>query len=401
MRLLNLVKYLSKQHKITLLALIDEKEAKTWIAQSNQTVATDLSRCQVELVPVRCIRGKWRKVIRILSPFRWRLLVSRLLKIIAGTPPWVAAFYRPEMAKQLKRLLVEENFDLIHFDYTQMGCYLPIAQWSKATKVLVEVEIAQVSHRRSLLTLSGWWRMWAWLSYVWTSWYEKRLWRRFDGVIAVSDTDRDYILAREPEAKVEVVPNGVEPTKVRRKRFKKESFAQLLFVGGTNHFPNVDGLHYFLKEIWPKVKNKLPQATLTVVGQGWESLSWTSKDGVTLTGYVEDLSPYFEATTLLVAPIRIGGGTRLKILEAMAASVPVVTTSIGGEGIGFTAGKEALVADDPDGFTQSIVELATNQELAQAIGNRARRFVKTYYLWSDIAQQLVKAYQIFTSMKGS
>jgi GT2 family glycosyltransferase/glycosyltransferase involved in cell wall biosynthesis len=193
---------------------------------------------------------------------------------------------------------------------------------------------------------------------------ELRLIRQCDLVAAVSDDERDEILRRVPDAEVVVLPNvhevlGDAPGRADR--------SGMVFIGGFDHIPNVDGMLWFVDEVMPLIQQRWP-GKLTILGSNPpEEVCALSSEHVTVTGYQADVDPFFSAAAVFVAPLRYGAGVKGKVGQAMSFGVPVVTTHIGSEGMGIVDGRHALVRDDPAGFAEAVVQLATDTDLWERV----------------------------------
>ena len=206
--------------------------------------------------------------------------------------------------------------------------------------------------------------------------------------ICVSRHDSEQIKSLNENANVYIVPNGVD-TKLFAYS-KPEKFETVCFLGSLAWAPNVDGLRYFIGMIWPEIKRAKPKAMLKVVGQDPEGVAkqFVTKD-IDFTGKVDDVTPHVKATSIFIVPLRYGGGTKLKMLEAMALGRPVVTTAKGAEGIeGIENGINAIIVKGPINFANSVVQLINDTKQAVNIGLRGRQLVEKKYNWNIIGHDL-------------
>jgi glycosyltransferase involved in cell wall biosynthesis len=169
----------------------------------------------------------------------------------------------------------------------------------------------------------------------------------------------------------------------------------VIFVGPTYMYPNRDAIHWFLAESWSRVRQKVPAATLHLVGKGTagDRARYQAVGGVYCHGYLPDLREELLRASCSIVPIRIGGGTRLKILDSWAAGIPVVSTTIGCEGLAVRDGHNILVRDDPAGFADSVVRVLTDPSLRQHLGTAGRETAERSYDWVIIGDRLIGAYQ--------
>jgi glycosyltransferase involved in cell wall biosynthesis len=218
---------------------------------------------------------------------------------------------------------------------------------------------------------------------------------RYDTVMTMSEIDKRSVLAELPELRVSVVPNGVD---CRGIAFAPVSYPpkSLLLVSSFGSDANRDAAMVLLDTIFPLVVRRHPDATVTIVGRDPrpELLARHDDRRVFVTGTVPDVMPYYRTAAVAVVPLRAGGGTRLKILEAMAAGVPVVSTSIGAEGLDVVPGEHLLIADDPEAFAAAIDRLLTAASVRVAITASARKLVERLYDWASIAEQHDDVYRL-------
>jgi glycosyltransferase involved in cell wall biosynthesis len=219
---------------------------------------------------------------------------------------------------------------------------------------------------------------------------ELGLWRRFDGVTFCSDADEARARALVPSVRSAVIPNSVDVEYFKRRPHHPPSDGStVLFFGAINYYPNVDGLLYLLREVWPLIAKSHPRARLKIVGQHPtpEILAFRG-ERIEVSGQVEDVRPHLSSAAVSVAPLRIGGGSRFKILEAMAMARPVVSTSLGAEGIEFEPGRHLLLADDAPAFAGAVGRVLDDAQLANRLANEGRALVEARYSWAVAADRL-------------
>lgn len=212
--------------------------------------------------------------------------------------------------------------------------------------------------------------------------------------ITVSANDSRELLEICPKAVTDVVPNGVDTDYfVPRRGGENES---VIFTGGMNMFANRDGIDWFLEAVWPLVRQEQPRVRFIVIGQRPSSnlLAAVGRgEGVEALGFVKDVRPAVAEAAVFVVPLRVGGGTRLKVLDAMAQGKAIVTTSLGAEGIDIRDGEHVIVADDAPSFAARIVELLCNPARRRALGDAARKRVEESYAWSQLGRRLADIYR--------
>jgi glycosyltransferase involved in cell wall biosynthesis len=234
--------------------------------------------------------------------------------------------------------------------------------------------------------------------------YEASICRRAHRVLAVSQTDAEALQRLVPGLDVTVIPNGIDPNLYQpsdQPNREADRPATLVFVGKMDFRPNVDAVRWFADAVWPRVRAQVPEAHFYAVGQRPHSqLDRLRADpSLTLTGWVEDVRPYVAAATVYVAPLRMGSGTRLKLLEAMAMGKAVVSTRLGAEGLSgisdsTTADRELVLVDDdnPAAFADAVVALLRDSTRRTRLGAAARAFVKAHYDWRVIIPRLEALY---------
>jgi sugar transferase (PEP-CTERM/EpsH1 system associated) len=213
----------------------------------------------------------------------------------------------------------------------------------------------------------------------------------FSAHIVVSELERDKLVKRAPEAEIQVIPNGVDTVAFAR-RDTSSSPPSLLFVGSMDYHANSEAVLWFCHEIWPKIAAEFPSLHFKIVGRNPPpSVKALAADRIIVTGTVEDVRPYYHEAFSVVVPLRVGGGTRLKILEAMAAGVPVISTRLGAEGIAAEDGKQILLADTPADMASAIRALLNEPSLASSLRDSARTLVETRYDWQVLGEKLAAA----------
>ena len=214
--------------------------------------------------------------------------------------------------------------------------------------------------------------------------FEQACWRRADACVVTSEREVEAVRTSAPDTPVAVVPNAVDLDYFAPSNTPVEPHT-LIFSGTLNYRPNLDAVRYMIDEIWPLVRHRYPDAKLTLTGstQGVDIRSLT-RPGVRLLGEVPDIRPYVTRAAAVVVPIRIGGGTRLKVLEAMAMGKPIVSTAAGCEGVAVDDGEHLIIADGAPAFASGIFEVFENPALRDALAQGGRRLVETRYSW-DLA----------------
>jgi polysaccharide biosynthesis protein PslH len=294
------------------------------------------------------------------------------------------------MQRALDRFLGKEKFQVIQIAYPSMG-YFHFA--SDAVRVLDAANVEYDVHRRVAESSNSRLRRF-WAGYEYRKLYPQELaiCNNQDALLLTSQRDSDLLHKDIPTVAKYVIPNGVDTAYFRS---TEESVLEdsIVFTGAINYFPNTDGVEYFITEVLPLIRKEIPEAKFYVVGQfPPESVRRLASEHVIVTGLVPDVRPFVQRAAVYVVPLRMGGGTRLKVLEALAMKRPVVTTSIGCEGIDVTNEDSVLVADDPQAFAEATIRLLKDRRLRQKLAARGCDVVRAKYDWEVIGGMLQSAY---------
>jgi glycosyltransferase involved in cell wall biosynthesis len=303
---------------------------------------------------------------------------------------------RPEVAARLREMVSRQSYDVLNFEFTHMAPYrrsLP-SLGRRPILVLDEHNIEYEVLRRTAGSESAFVRR-VYNAVNWRKlrWEELSAWRTFDGCSVTSAHDRDLLVRDLPHVRTAIVPNAVDLDYFRaRPEAPPPERNSIVFFGAINYFPNSDGLKFFLDQIFPRVLTRIPTAKLIVVGHTPPELFALANANIEMKGFVPDVRVEVERAAIAIAPLRIGGGTRLKILEAMAMSKPVVSTPQGAEGLEVRDGRDLLLADAPAAFADQVVRLLEDDALARRLGEEARRLVERQYGWATSAARLEALY---------
>jgi len=305
--------------------------------------------------------------------------------------------YDVEYARTVDREIASGKYEVVIAEYPWMGQYIHHANNIK--KILVEhnVEYAfwyQVMKTTKFSRAKVHYLL-EWLTLLR---YEKRICRRFDICVVMSEIDRDKLLSLDPHLEVVVIPNGVDTGYFEFKPDGRPS-TNLIYIGAMNNLTNIDAVLYFNREIYPRIKKEIPDVQFTIIGGNPtpQVLTLMNDASISVTGYVDDVRPFADKGTIFVVPLRIGSGTRLKILEALAMGIPIVTTSLGIEGIQARNGEHLLIADTPQEFARCVIELLQDKQFRLRLAAEGRKLVERKYDWRVIGNQMDKLIQHLTS----
>jgi len=309
------------------------------------------------------------------------------IRLFSSAPYNITKYCRPKVRRILRALLKQETYDVILCDFMAAAGVIP---WDWPTpKVLFTHNVeAAIWRRHYEVATNPIWKAISWREWQKTEAAEPTYLRLADRVLAVSETDRDAFASFVEPGKLAVIPTGVDvdyfhPTPV------EETANSLVFTGSMDWLPNEDAILYFVDTILPLIKKQCPEVCLEVVGRSpsrkLQALAERERS-LRLTGWVEDIRPFVARGSICIVPLRIGGGTRLKIFEAMAMSKAVVSTSVGAEGLPVQSGANIIVADTPGDFAQSVVSLLRDPSQRRQLGTSARALVQEKYSWPKVAE---------------
>jgi glycosyltransferase involved in cell wall biosynthesis len=313
--------------------------------------------------------------------------VELALNLASDLPYAIKKYESPEMREEIKRLLAAQRIDVLVCDFLAPAVNVPPNL--NCTTVLFQHNVEAMIWKRHYEVQTATARK----AYLYRQWqkmraFEAKACKLYDSVIAVSREDREQMQQEYGLENVFDVPTGVDTEFFRPSGSVQKRPHHLVFTGSIDWLPNEDAIRYFTEQIMRRIKQAVPDVTLTVVGRDpYPSLVELSKrdPSVTVTGRVDDVRPYMEEAAVYIVPLRIGGGTRLKIYEAMAMENPIVSTTIGAEGLPVTNGEEIVLADTPETFAAAVVSLLQNQNLAAEIGARAAAKVRAEFGWKSVA----------------
>lgn len=369
-RTYNMLRALKAQHRVTYVTL-DDGTAAPDAADRAGEYCDALVRVPFRTAPKRSAR-----------------FYGELLRNVASPLPYAIAKYRSAaLTAEIRRLVREESVDVVVCDFlapslnvpADLGCRTVLFQHN--VEAMIWQRHAEVARNPVARAYFGeqWRRMRR---------FEAAECRRFDRVITVSPQDAAAIRDAYGVADAVDVPTGVDTEFFRPSGAVAPSPSGMVFTGSMDWLPNEDGIRWFAEEVLPRIRAAEPAATLTVVGRHPPAAvrQLAERDaGVVVTGTVPDVRPYVEAAALFVVPLRIGGGTRLKIFEAMAMERPVVSTTVGAEGLPVTEGQDILLADDADAFAAAVVRLLRDPGLRRAVGQRGAALVRGSHAWDRVA----------------
>lgn len=379
-RTFHILQGLSQEHEVTLITTVRNERQYQYILELNKV-------CR-KVIAVPATSESW-----------FGIGVKLARSLISPIPFPVARHYVPELATKIRGLLATGGFDVAHMDHLDAAVYLPHIPNSIIT-VLDEHNIVANQIKTSLAVESNLLRKF-YLRLQWhkTLRYEASVCSRLSRCLVCSDIDKATLLRLAATARVITIPNGVDldyfgALPDSQPRADKED--SIIFVGMLDYRPGTVAVHYFCERILPLLRVKFPRIRFYIVGNNPpKSLYKLARDNlnIVLTGWVPDVRPHVHRCKVFVVPLKSGSGTRLKILEAMAMGIPVVSTSLGAEGLRVTSWENIIIADTPEDFSAAVEMLLTNASLALRIRDNAARLVRDYYGWPSIWKDLLDTYR--------
>ncbi|MBO7431778.1 MAG: glycosyltransferase [Elusimicrobia bacterium] len=356
-RLYNLIKHLSEKNEVYLLAYIEPSTDKSCVNLAKEFCTG--------VFPV--LREEDKRIIR------------------DDLPRSVSFFYTQAMIDELKKVLDIVKPDIVQLDFLIMTEYV---------KHIKNVPVFYTEHDMGLLDFNQSFhdrdlndneRFFEWKKLVQ---YEKKILDFFTSVIVLTERDKGLIENLNNNIKATIIPTGVDSEFYKPNDIVDDE-KSLVFVGHYKHFPNLDAIVYFVKNIYPKVIEKIPNIKLYIVGSGvTKAVEDLKSDNIIITGEIEDIRQYLKRPNIFIAPVRLGGGIKGKVLEAMAMGVPVVATKEAVSGIDYSIGEFALISDDTNVFADNIVKLYNDENIYNTLANNSRKIVENNYNWKKIAEKL-------------
>lgn len=382
-RTYNIIKQLQQEFDVTLLAFARKNHHKTLEARqdSRDALARELSRvCDPVPIPAEY------SVVRQLTDHARSMLSGRTYTFFTYK---VGAYER-----QLEGLLHDATPDLIHLDSVDLAGFLDILPDVPVTCTHHDLEselLVRKARQIKSSALSAYVRHQSKL----VERVERTVSTRFDLNLMMSDLDAARLTALAPGARTTVIPNGVDTEFFAPVKTVETIPKRVVFMGPTFMFANRDAVDFFLAEVWQRIRDAVPAATFETVGRNSPEnhTRYSRHGGVIAAGYVPDVRPHLQQAACSVVPIRVGGGTRIKILESWAMGTAVVSTRVGCEGLAAVDGSNILIRDTPDGLADAAIQVLTDTTLRDELGREGRRTVERLYSWESIGARLRASYQ--------
>jgi len=345
--------------------------------------------------------GRDQELDCVLVPSPPSFSPANLVRGLTGPLPiTLLNFVSTAMRAELEKMLRAESFDLVQMEGVHLYPYLAairgvpgkplvVADWHN-----IESELMR-RYAENLAPLSPQ-RWYAARTASLVAECELRLLDQCDAHLVCSGRERQALLQRSPGARIRVTENGVDTETFQPRPASLTSKGRdLVFVGSMDYHANIDAAKYFANQVWPQLRARRPDLRLVLVGSRpvAEIVALGNEPGIVVTGTVESIAPYYEAALAAIVPLRVGSGTRLKVLEAMAAGVPVISTKLGAEGLDVESGKDLLLADTPDEFMAAVERISSNPAEWDRLATAGRRVAEGIYDWSRIGDSLGEFYE--------
>jgi sugar transferase (PEP-CTERM/EpsH1 system associated) len=360
-----MIRHLTETHRVTVASLAEDHDE----LRDGQGLGDYCAEVLVEMVP---------------KPVRW----YRAWKaVFSNRPSSVAYFFSPELHRQIRAALHKTQFDAIFVHCAFMAQYVLGSNVPWRILDFGDLDSAKWSDyaRCRAFPLS----LGYWMEAVKMQNYEKQVARDFNRCTVTTPGELEEFYKLDMEVSCSVIPNGVDSEFFRSKSSTGNPNV-MVFVGRMDYFPNIDGALYFVKQIFPIIRRRVPDAQLIIVGSNPARAvrDLATIPGIIVTGHVPDVRPYLDDAAVAVAPLRLARGTQNKILESMAMGIPVVTTSVAAKGVAAIAGEQILVADEPEQFASAVLRVIENTHLADSLSKSARRRIEEAHSWTRSMQVL-------------
>lgn len=377
----NLLKAAASRHEVHLLALCPPETlpSRAAVREAKDELSKIAASVDIVVLPA--------------DPFRARHTLGAALAFLRSGSFWESWFWSATAFERLQRLARATKFDLFYLETLFLGRY---------RRAVPEVPVVLGHHNveSQLLASRAAGERKPWLKLFFerearkVAARERELAASVAQNVVVSNLDSSRLREITPTNAITVVPNGVDIDYFRARDAVGGEPGTLIFAGGMDWFPNQDAMQFFVAEIWPALLRDNPHRRMTVVGRAAPAavVAAARDPRLRVLGFVDDIRPHLEAASIYVCPIRLGGGTRLKILDALAMSRPLVSTEFGVEGLGLAKGVHYLTASTPADFVRQIRQLEADPALRRRLGDAGRDFVARHYSWPRVAESLEEAY---------
>lgn len=376
MRVYQLARELAKRHEVTLLSYATSDD------ENVTAVGSDFAA----------------EVVRRDPPSVARKRIQQLRSLVSPLPYEARATYSSELQAAVDRLCAETRFDVVQLESPLVaGLRFPPGTALVLDEHNIEYEVFERMAARERSPLR---RTFYRLEHARFRRFEQRVWQSVAGCAVTSEREAPVLRRHAPRLPVQVVPNGVDADYFRPSGAAVDP-DEIVFNGVLDYRPNVDAATFLLDDVLPIVRRRRPGVHVTLVGRtGDADVAPFTREGVELTGEVPDVRPFLERAAVVAVPIRMGGGTRLKVVEGLALARPMVSTSLGCEGVGVRDGQELLVGDTAEAFAEQLLRLLEDRGLADRLGRAGRDLMQRECSWQAAAGRLEGLYEMIMGPAG-
>ena len=361
---------LSSRFEITLVSSVESPQDDAYLDEVHHLCAA--------FYPV-----SWTEV----KKYSFKFYVQIFLRMFSRYPITVLNDWDRKIQAQLAGLLEQEKFDLLICDFVQSS--LNVRRLHRYPTLLFQHNVEAVIARRHYeMAANPLMKLFWWLQYAKMHRYEQRACHRFGGVVAVSELDQTYMQQHYHTDRVWTIPTGIDTEYFAPLEMERDD-PSLIFTGSMDWLPNEDAMLFFAEHILDQIQQDIPDIKISVVGRN-PSRHLQHKlarfPAIRVVGWVDDVRPHISRHTVYIVPLRIGGGTRIKLYEAMAMGKAVVSTRIGAEGLPVEQGRHVLLADTAEDFARAVVQMVQDHEARHRLETSAREFVQSHCSWDNAAE---------------
>jgi sugar transferase (PEP-CTERM/EpsH1 system associated) len=370
LKIYNLARQLSAHHELHLLTFAQSEEDERHIPELKKYFT------EVHLVPLPFKHSLWQCVLGLFSP----------------KPFQVSYFHAKAMQQKLQEWIQIHQYDAVHIQHIRMAPYMQ--SYTHIPRILDLPDAFSLYWQRRVEQSNNF------IQKIALQWEQRRLYAyesiisQFPLTLVCSEEDLSYLQQKHPDARIALLPNGVDLDTFRPREHNYTIEDTVLFTGNMDYAPNVDAVVYFVHEIFPEIRKRRPGVKFIIAGQRpVDKVKALASEDITITGFVQDLVDVYHQASVVVSPLRFGAGTQNKVLEAMALGIPVVCSHIGFKGLGIQSGEGAFLATNKDEFVAQVTQLLADQSLRREMGSQGIQQIEERFGWTIIAQRLEGYFQ--------
>lgn len=364
LKIYHLAKRLSKKHDLHLITFLQDEDDLKYVPELKEIFN------EIYLIPLTKRQSYWNSLIGFFKKL----------------PLQVQYFHSLKMAEKIEEIKKNNNYDAVHVQHLRMAQYWNLHK--DIPRILDLPDAYSLYWKRRINNKKGLLKSFAKTEQRKVFEYEDIL-NEYDLSLVCSGEDQAYLQSEKGIKNVQLLPNGVDLSTFSAKHHDYSLQDTILFTGNMNYAPNVDAVIYFCQEIFPLIQKKIKNVRFIIAGQKpLRKVKKLADEAIEITGFVKDLSLYYEKATIVVAPLRFGAGTQNKVLEAMAMGVPVVSRNIGFNGLNIESGNGVVLSTETQDFANQCIRLLENERLRKEIGKKGKEVIQKQFDWDVIADQL-------------